>query len=77
MLSISFILSFIMAAIAMIIGILAFNAFIGGIPCPTTPEGLQACEQGKSIGWTVVAIFPVTLFFGLTALFSKLGIGND
>jgi len=77
MLSISFILSFILAAIAMIIGILAFNEFEQNIPCPTHPSGQQACENGKSIGWTVVSIFPVTLFFGLTALFSKMGIGNQ
>lgn len=76
MVSIGFFMAFIIAAIAMIIGILAFAEFADGIPCPTTPQGQQACENGKSIGWTVVSIFPVTLFFGLTALFSKMGIGN-
>jgi hypothetical protein len=73
MVSIGFFMAFIISAIALIIGILAFNEFANGIPCPTSPQGLQACENGKSIGWTVVSIFPVTLFFGLTALFGKFG----
>jgi hypothetical protein len=73
--SIGFFMSFMIAAIAMIIGILAFGEFADGIPCPppSQPDGQLACERGKSIGWTVVGIFPVTLFFGLTALFGKFG----
>ena len=76
MVSMTFIFSFIISAIALILGILVWEEFSSGLPCPTTPEGLEACERGKLTGWTVVSIFPITLFFGLNVIIGKFSGGN-
>ena len=46
---------------------------------PATPEvagetGAEQCLQAKDTAWTVIAILPVALFFGLFAIFSSLGV---
>ena len=69
-----FIFPIVISAIALILGILIWNEMAEGLPCPdfgTNPDGNLACERGKNIGWTVVGIFPITLFFGLNVIISK------
>ncbi|MAF44089.1 MAG: hypothetical protein CMI54_08045 [Parcubacteria group bacterium] len=78
MLDISFILGFIGAAIGLIIGILVFSEIENSIDCPdsaTNSTGAEACTKAKSISWTVVAIFPITLFFSLFAIFGGFSKG--
>ena len=36
--------------------------------------GSEQCNQAKDTAWTVIAILPVALFFGLFAIFSSLGV---
>ena len=36
--------------------------------------GSEQCLQAKDTAWTVIAILPVALFFGLFAIFSSLGV---
>ena len=36
--------------------------------------GAEQCLQAKDTAWTVIAILPVALFFGLFAIFSSLGV---
>jgi len=71
MVQMTFVFSLVISAIVLILGILVWNEFSEGLPCPTDPAGQQACERGKSIGWTVVSIFPITLFFGLNVIIGK------
>jgi hypothetical protein len=74
MVQMAFIFTLVISSIALILGILIWNEMAEGLPCPdigTNPDGNLACERGKSIGWTVVGIFPITLFFGLNVIISK------
>lgn len=74
--SMQFIFALVISAIALIIGILIWNEMSEGLECPDiidNPDGNLACERGKSVGWVVISIFPLTLFFGLMALMSKIG----
>jgi len=78
MLSLGFILAFIGAAVALLIGILIFSEVSAAIDCPTNPNGSQAqgyteCNNAKDTAWTVIGILPVALFFALFAIFGSLG----
>ena len=76
MLDMSFIMGFVGAAIGLVIGIMVFSEIEDSITCPTSGEGVEACAKAKGISWSVVAIFPITLFFALFTIFggfSKMG----
>lgn len=72
MISLGFILAFIGAAVALLIGILIFSQVSAAIDCPTG-QGSTACENAKNTAWTVIGILPVALFFALFAIFGALG----
>jgi len=78
-LSIGFILAFVGAAVALLIGILIFSEVSTAIDCPTTSvgnptgQGSTECEDAKDTAWTVIGILPVALFFALFAIFGALG----
>ena len=78
-LSIGFILAFIGAAVALLIGILIFSSVSEAIKCPVNTWGNDAdfgtteCETAKDTAWTVIGILPVALFFALFAIFGALG----
>ena len=79
-LSIGFILAFVAAAVALLIGILIFSSVSDAIDCPsqfangTDAEfGTTECENAKDTAWTVIGILPVALFFALFAIFGALG----
>jgi len=74
-LSLGFILSFIGAAVALLIGILIFSEVSEAIACPVG-TGNAECENAKNIAFTVIGILPVALFFALFAIFGSLG-GNQ
>jgi len=71
-LSLGFILAFIGAAVALLIGILIFSEVSDAIVCPTG-QGNTECENAKDTAWTVIGILPVALFFALFAIFGALG----
>ena len=83
MLSLGFILAFIGAAVALLIGILIFSEVSDAIDCPQTPnalgtdfqqeQGYTECSDAKNTAWTVIGILPVALFFALFAIFGSLG----
>jgi CDP-diglyceride synthetase len=79
MLSLGFILAFIGAAVALLIGILIFSEVSSSIDCPKTSvtnptgQGKTACNNAKDTAWTVIGILPVALFFALFAIFGALG----
>jgi len=73
-LSLGFILSFIGAAVALLIGILIFSEVSEAITCPVG-NGNAECENAKNIAFTVIGILPVALFFALFAIFGSLGGG--
>ena len=76
-LSLGFILSFIAAAVALLIGILIFSEVSEAIACPAVGEsGNLECENAKSIAFTVIGILPVALFFALFSIFGSLGGQN-
>ena len=78
-LSIGFILAFVGAAVALLIGILIFSEISTAIDCPVTSvqnptgTGTTECEDAKDTAWTVIGILPVALFFALFAIFGALG----
>jgi len=80
-LSIGFILAFIGAAVALLIGILIFSSVSDAIDCPSFGDlgladadfGTTECETAKDTAWTVIGILPVALFFALFAIFGALG----
>ncbi len=78
-LSIGFILAFVGAAVALLIGILIFSEVSTAIDCPVTSvgnptgQGSTECEDAKDTAWTVIGILPVALFFALFAIFGALG----
>jgi CDP-diglyceride synthetase len=73
-LSLGFILAFIGAAVALLIGILIFSEVSEAIICPdVTQLGSTECENAKDTAWTVIGILPVALFFALFAIFGALG----
>ena len=75
MLSLGFILAFIGAAVALLIGILIFSNVSDAIDCPPTgsAHGTTECNNAKDTAWTVIGILPVALFFALFAIFGALG----
>jgi hypothetical protein len=86
MLSLGFILSFIGAAVALLIGILIFSNVSGAITCPAVvndtsvhaygvidKNGSNACASAKNTAWTVIGILPIALFFALFAIFGAIG----
>ena len=79
MLSLGFILAFIGAAVALLIGILIFSEVSSAIDCPKTStanpsgQGKTECNNAKDTAWTVIGILPVALFFALFAIFGALG----
>ncbi|NIS95193.1 MAG: hypothetical protein GTN97_04655 [Nitrosopumilaceae archaeon] len=75
-LSLGFILSFIGAAVALLIGILIFSEVSEAITCPAG-NGNAECENAKNIAFTVIGILPVALFFALFAIFGSLGGGRS
>ena len=90
MLSLGFIISFIAAAVALLVGILIFGDVSDSIDCPafkaangTTITGRDAnfgtteCENAKDTAWTVIGILPVALFFALFAIFGALSGGRQ
>ena len=78
-LSLGFILAFIGAAVALLIGILIFSEISQAIDCPATTvanptgQGTTECEDAKDTAWTVIGILPVALFFALFAIFGAMG----
>lgn len=73
-LSLGFILAFIGAAVALLIGILIFSEVSSAIDCPLSSErGQTECQNAKDTAWTVIGILPVALFFALFAIFGALG----
>jgi uncharacterized membrane protein len=88
MLSLGFILSFIGAAVALLIGILIYSNISNSITCPavlvtknsfgnvtlsTDANASNACNSAKNTAWTVIGILPVALFFALFAIFGAIG----
>jgi len=77
MLSLGFILSFIGAAVALLIGILIYSNISNAIVCPAVVNGdanaSNACNSAKNTAWTVIGILPVALFFALFAIFGAIG----
>jgi CDP-diglyceride synthetase len=84
MLSLGFILAFIGAAVALLLGILIFSEVTASIDCPFSNPfgnatkrdaafGTTECENAEDTGWTVIGILPVALFFALFAMFGSLG----
>jgi len=80
-LSLGFILAFIGAAVALLIGILIFSEVSEAIICPSqfgngtgfAANGTTECLNAKDTAWTVIGILPVALFFALFAIFGALG----
>jgi len=80
-LSLGFILSFIGAAVGLLIGILIFSEVSDAIDCPSgngqgvgdAAFGTTECENAKDTAWTVIGILPVALFFALFAIFGAIG----
>jgi len=81
-LSLGFILSFIGAAVGLLIGILIFSEVSDAIECPSKVTGVTTtdasfgtteCENAKDTAWTVIGILPVALFFALFAIFGAIG----
>ena len=72
MLSMQFIMSFIISGVALLVGIFVFSGISEAFICPTG-TGEEQCNQAKNTAWTVVGIFPVVLFFALFALFGQFG----
>jgi len=77
-LSLGFILSFIGAAVGLLIGILIFSEVSDAIACPANGAadanfGTTECENAKDTAWTVIGILPVALFFALFAIFGAIG----
>lgn len=72
--SLSFIMAFVGAGIALLIGTMMFGQISEVVHCPTG-EGdiVKACENAKNTGWTVIAILPIALFF---VIFSIFGLGD-
>lgn len=77
-LSIQFIMGFMGAAVAMIIGILIFSEVETVMECPEPEiiEGIEQvseCESAKRIAWTIIGIMPIALFFVLFQIFGGFG----
>ncbi len=81
-LSLGFILAFVGAAVALLIGILIFSEVSDAIVCPGDTNatgfadaafGTTECENAKDTAWTVIGILPVALFFALFAIFGAMG----
>lgn len=72
--SLSLIMAFVGAGVALLIGTMIFGQISEAIQCPTG-EGdiVKACENAKSTGWTVIAILPIALFFVIFSIFGGLG----
>jgi len=78
MIDMAFIMGFIFAAIGLVIGIMVFSEIEGSINCPDSAsfsDGAEACLKAKGISWSVVAIFPITLFFALFTIFGGFSKG--
>ena len=68
-------MGFIGAAIGLVIGIMVFGEIENSIECPASSvnsTGAESCTQAKGIAWTVVGIFPITLFFALFTIFGGM-----
>jgi hypothetical protein len=80
MISLAFIMAFIGAAIAMLIGIMIFSEIDNTIDCGSVSETMyKECENAKSTAWTVIGILPIALFFAIFAISGGLfegGISN-
>ena len=76
--SLGFIMAFIGAAVALLIGILIFSSVNDAIVCPVTNGvELKECTQAKDTAWTIIGILPVGLFFALFAIFGGLMRGDS
>lgn len=74
----AFIMGFIGVALGLVIGIMVFSEIENSIVCPDSAsfaEGADACTKAKGISWSVVGIFPITLFFALFAVFGGFSKG--
>ncbi len=69
------VMGFIGCTIALLIGITIFSNISDTINCQTILNtSIQAkCQEAKDIGWTVIAILPIALFFTLFTIFGGLG----
>ncbi|HII36572.1 MAG TPA: hypothetical protein HA319_06105 [Nitrosopumilaceae archaeon] len=69
--SFGFIIAIVGASIGMLIGLMLFSEISSLLDCTTVePEAFkQECENAKSVGWTVIAILPIALFFAIFAIF--------
>ena len=69
--SFGFIIAIVGASIGMLIGLMLFSEISSLLDCTTVePEAFkQECENAKDVGWTVIAILPIALFFAIFAIF--------
>jgi len=72
--SLGFIMAIIGASVGMLIGILIFSEVAAILDCTTVESEAfkQECENAKDVGWTVIAILPIALFFAIFAIFGGL-----
>src|SRR3989304_5224809 len=72
--SLGFIMAIIGASVGMLIGILIFSEVSAILDCTTVEHEAfkQECENAKDVGWTVIAILPIALFFAIFAIFGGL-----
>jgi len=75
--SLTFILAFIGASIGLLVGIMIFSQVADILDCSTIgSEGFKKeCEKAKDIGWTVIGLLPIALFFAIFAIFGGLHEG--
>jgi len=58
-------MGFIGVAVGITVGILIYSQIEAMLDCKT----VDTCERAKSIGWSVMGVLPVTMFFSLFSLF--------
>jgi len=76
--NLGFVMAFIGAAVALVIGLMIFSAVSSEIDCKSiginatnnVPSELtEKCENAENTGWTVISILPIALFFTLLVIF--------
>ena len=72
--NLGFIMAFVGASVALLIGIMIFTQVDDVINCndPNFSEELKKeCDQAKDTAWTVIGILPIALFFAIFAIFGS------
>jgi len=78
--SLSFIMGFIGASVALIIGILIFSEVSNAIECPDfefDQIAYEACNSAKDTAWIIIGIVPIAMFFVLFSIFGGFGSGSE